>query len=76
MKLHQKHDDALDPAFSTAEVKCYVANAKTLKPKVQPHHVDEAEKMLKTSIISVKSSEIDLSDFQELNWEDATGNGD
>jgi DNA replication licensing factor MCM6 len=34
MKLHQKHDDALDPAFSTAEVKCYVANAKTLKPKV------------------------------------------
>ncbi|GAU45952.1 hypothetical protein TSUD_301610 [Trifolium subterraneum] len=104
VKVHQMCDDALHPAFSTAEVKRYVAYAKTLKPKVQPHHVDEAEKMLKTSIIRqdifsvlfsililelafgdnctfyflschVKSSEIDLSEFQELNREDATGNG-
>jgi DNA replication licensing factor MCM6 len=34
VKLHQKSDDARDPAFSTAEVKRYVAYAKTLKPMV------------------------------------------
>ncbi|XP_031372500.1 DNA replication licensing factor MCM6 [Punica granatum] len=119
VRVHQKREDAVTPAFSTAQLKRYIAYAKTLKPKlnsearkllvdsyvalrrgdttaggrvayrmtvrqlealirlseaiacshletqVQPHHVKVAVKLLKTSIISVDSSEIDLSEFQD-----------
>ncbi|XP_015868195.2 DNA replication licensing factor MCM6 [Ziziphus jujuba] len=129
VRVHQKHEEALTPAFTTAELKRYVAYAKTLKPKlssearnvlvesyvslrrgdttpgsrvayrmtvrqlealirlseaicrshleiqVQPHHVRLAVKLLKTSIISVESSEIDLSEFQEEN-RDSGNDGD
>jgi DNA replication licensing factor MCM6 len=34
VKVHQKRDDALDPAFTTAELKHYIAYAKTLNPTV------------------------------------------
>ncbi|XP_027942511.1 DNA replication licensing factor MCM6 isoform X1 [Vigna unguiculata] len=121
VRVHQKREAALAPAFTTAELKRYIAYAKTLKPKltsdarkllvesyvalrrgdtnpgsrvayrmtvrqlealirlseaiarchldnqVQPRHVRLAVKLLKTSIISVESSEIDLSEFQEEN---------
>lgn len=129
VRVHQKREGALAPAFTTAELKRYISYAKTLKPKltsdarkilvdsyvalrrgdtnpgsrvayrmtvrqlealirlseaiarthlenqVQPHHVRLAVKLLKTSVISVESSEIDLSEFQE-NREDGTGSGD
>ncbi|CBI29412.3 unnamed protein product, partial [Vitis vinifera] len=90
VRVHQKHEEALAPAFTTAQLKRYFAYAKTLKPKlssearkllvdsyvalrrgdttpgsrVQPRHVRVAVRLLKTSIISVESSEIDLSEFQ------------
>ncbi|PSS11062.1 DNA replication licensing factor like [Actinidia chinensis var. chinensis] len=121
VRVHQKREDALAPAFTTAELKRYIAYAKTLKPKlnpearkllvdsyvalrrgdttpgsrvayrmtvrqlealvrlseaiarshldvqVHPRHVRIAVRLLKTSIISVESSEIDLSEFQEEN---------
>ncbi|XP_023003527.1 DNA replication licensing factor MCM6 isoform X1 [Cucurbita maxima] len=126
VRVHQKHEDALSPAFTTAELKRYIAYAKTLKPKlslearkvlvdsyvalrrgdttpgsrvayrmtvrqlealirlseaiarsyletlVQSRHVRLAVTLLKTSIISVESSEIDLSEFQE----ETNGGGD
>ncbi|KAL2475151.1 DNA replication licensing factor MCM6 [Abeliophyllum distichum] len=119
VRVHQKHENALAPAFTTAQLKRYISFAKTLKPKlspearqllvesyvslrrgdtapgsrvayrmtvrqlealirlseaiarchldteVQPRHVRLAVRLLKTSIISVESSEIDLSEFQE-----------
>ncbi|KAK1693772.1 hypothetical protein QYE76_010469 [Lolium multiflorum] len=119
VRVHQKKEEALSPAFSTAELKRYFAFAKSLKPQlsseakkvlvesyvalrrgdstpgtrvayrmtvrqlealirlseaiarshleriVLPAHVRLACKLLKTSIISVESSEIDLSDFQD-----------
>jgi len=34
VRVHQKREAALAPAFSTAELKRYIAYAKTLKPKV------------------------------------------
>ncbi|TYH85820.1 hypothetical protein ES332_D02G295300v1 [Gossypium tomentosum] len=121
VRVHQKREDALQPAFTTAELKRYITYAKTLKPKltsearkllvesyvalrrgdttpgsrvayrmtvrqlealirlseaiarsyletqVQPRHVRVAVRLLKTSIISVESTEIDLSEFQEGN---------
>ncbi|KAI5650344.1 hypothetical protein M9H77_36349 [Catharanthus roseus] len=131
VRVHQKHEEALAPAFTTAQLKRYIAYAKTLKPKlkaearellvdsyvslrrgdtapgsrvayrmtvrqlealirlseaiarshldtqVQPHYVRLAVRLLKTSIISVESSEIDLSEFQEENRADGEGdNGD
>lgn len=130
VRVHQKHEDALIPAFTTAELKRYIAYAKTLKPKltsearrvlvdsyvalrrgdtapgsrvayrmtvrqlealirlseaiarshletqVHPRHVNVAVKLLKKSIISVESSEIDLSEFQEENRDDGNGGGD
>ncbi|KAL5158202.1 DNA replication licensing factor MCM6 [Glycine soja] len=129
VRVHQKREGALAPAFTTAELKRYIAYAKTLKPKlspdarkllvdsyvalrrgdtnpgsrvayrmtvrqlealirlseaiarchldneVQPRHVRLAVKLLKTSIISVESSEIDLSEFQEQNHDDGAGGG-
>ncbi|CAA6671505.1 unnamed protein product [Spirodela intermedia] len=119
VRVHQKREDALAPAFTTAELKRYILYAKSLKPKlssearrvlvesyvalrrgdaapgsrvayrmtvrqlealirlseaiarshldkvVHPPHVRMAVRLLKTSIISVESSEIDLSDFQD-----------
>ncbi|XP_020536006.1 DNA replication licensing factor MCM6 isoform X2 [Jatropha curcas] len=130
VRVHQKHEDALAPAFTTAQLKRYIAYAKTLKPKlnsearkllvqsyvalrkgdttpgsrvayrmtvrqlealirlseaiarshlenqVQPRHVRLAVRLLKTSIISVESSEIDLSEFQEGNRDDSDGGND
>ncbi|KAK8456847.1 hypothetical protein SEVIR_3G084700v4 [Setaria viridis] len=124
VRVHQKREEALAPAFSTAELKRYIAFAKSLKPQlsseakkvlvesyvtlrrgdstpgtrvayrmtvrqlealirlseaiarshlertVLPAHVRLAVKLLKTSIISVESSEVDLSDFQDA--EDGT----
>ncbi|XP_050224009.1 DNA replication licensing factor MCM6-like isoform X2 [Mercurialis annua] len=129
VRVHQKHEEALAPAFTTAQIKRYIAYAKTLKPKldsearkllvdsyvvlrkgdtapgsrvayrmtvrqlealirlseaiarshldkkVQPRHVRLAVKLLKTSIISVESSEIDLSEFQEGIHDDIDGDG-
>ncbi|KAJ0016522.1 hypothetical protein Pint_11724 [Pistacia integerrima] len=139
VRVHQKRENALAPAFTTAQLKRYIAYAKTLKPKlsmearkllvdsyvalrrgdtapggrvayrmtvrqlealirlsegiarshletqVQPRHVKVAVRLLKTSVISVESSEIDLSEFQEESRDDSragdngnarTGNGD
>ncbi|PIA37588.1 hypothetical protein AQUCO_03000272v1 [Aquilegia coerulea] len=132
VRVHQKHEDALSPAFTTAQLKRYIAYAKTLKPKlsqearkllvesyvalrrgdtapgsrvayrmtvrqlealirlseaiarshlellVEPRHVRVAVRLLKTSIISVEASEIDLSDFQEAGDGDDVpdGNGE
>ncbi|KAI3944829.1 hypothetical protein MKW92_013269 [Papaver armeniacum] len=128
VRVHQKHEEALSPAFTTAQLKRYIAYAKTLKPKltpeakkvlvdsyvalrrgdtapggtvayrmtvrqlealirlseaiarsyleyqVEPRHVRVAVRLLKTSIISVESSEIDLSDFQDIVNDDIGGN--
>ncbi|XP_062012222.1 DNA replication licensing factor MCM6 isoform X2 [Rosa rugosa] len=119
VRVHQKREEALSPTFTTAQLKRYIAYAKTLKPKlnsdarkllvdsyvalrrgdtapgsrvayrmtvrqlealirlseaiarsyleiqVKPHHVRLAVRLLKTSIISVESSEIDLSEFED-----------
>lgn len=34
VRVHQKREAALSPAFTTVELKRYIAYAKTLKPKV------------------------------------------
>ncbi|XP_057788956.1 DNA replication licensing factor MCM6 [Salvia miltiorrhiza] len=127
VRVHQKKEEALSPAFTTTQLKHYISYAKTLKPKlslearqllvesyvalrrgdttpgsrvayrmtvrqlealirlseaiarshldtqVQPRHVRLAVRLLKTSIISVESSELDLSEFQEEN-NDVDGN--
>ncbi|XP_047979842.1 DNA replication licensing factor MCM6 isoform X1 [Salvia hispanica] len=119
VRVHQKREEALSPAFTTTQLKHYISYAKTLKPKltpearqllvesyvalrrgdttpgsrvayrmtvrqlealirlseaiarshldnqVQTRHVRLAVRLLKTSIISVESSELDLSEFQE-----------
>ncbi|KAL8151527.1 hypothetical protein V2J09_021335 [Rumex salicifolius] len=121
VRVHQKREAALSPTFTTAQIKRFIAYAKTLKPKlssearkvlvesyvslrrgdatpgtrvayrmtvrqlealvrlseaiarshletrVLPRHVKVAVKLLKTSIISVESAEIDLSEFQTEN---------
>ncbi|XP_051131592.1 DNA replication licensing factor MCM6 [Andrographis paniculata] len=121
VRVHQQQEEALSPAFTTAQLKRYISYAKTLKPmlspearqllvesyvslrrgdatpgsrvayrmtvrqlealirlsealarshldkEVLPHHVRLAVRLLKTSIINVESSEIDLSEFQEEN---------
>ena len=36
VRVHQKKEEALSPAFSTAELKRYFAFAKSLKPQVCP----------------------------------------
>lgn len=130
VRVHQKKEEALSPAFSTAELKRYFAFAKSLKPQlsseakkvlvesyvtlrrgdstpgtrvayrmtvrqlealirlseaiarshleriVLPAHVRLACKLLKTSIISVESSEIDLSDFQDADGTNMPDNDD
>ncbi|KAL1833834.1 hypothetical protein ACET3Z_003485 [Daucus carota] len=123
VRVHQKREAAISPTFSTAQLKRYIAYAKTLKPKlsaearqllvesyvtlrrgdtapgsrvayrmtvrqlealvrlseaiarshlevqVATRHVRLAVRLLKTSIISVESSEIDLSEFQDGDFE-------
>ena len=32
--VHQKHEEALSPSFTTAQIQRYIAYTKTLKPKV------------------------------------------
>ncbi|KAK4564572.1 hypothetical protein RGQ29_006594 [Quercus rubra] len=130
VRVHQKREDALVPAFTTAELKRYIAYAKTLKPKltsearkllvdsyvalrrgdtapgsrvayrmtvrqlealirlseaiarshletqIHPRHVNVAVKLLKKSIISVESGEIDLSEFQDEIHDDGNVGGD
>ncbi|GJN35724.1 hypothetical protein PR202_gb24527 [Eleusine coracana subsp. coracana] len=130
VRVHQKREEALAPAFSTAELKRYIAFAKSLKPQlsseakkvlvesyvtlrrgdsapgtrvayrmtvrqlealirlseaiarshlervVLPAHVRLAVKLLKTSIISVESSEVDLSDFQDADDRTNVPSGD
>ncbi|XP_057535151.1 DNA replication licensing factor MCM6-like [Amaranthus tricolor] len=128
VRVHQRREDALSPPFTTAQIKRYIAYAKTLKPKlssearqllvdsyvtlrrgdaapgsrvayrmtvrqlealirlseaiartyleieVLPRHVSVAVRLLKTSVISVESSEIDLSEFnEEINDGGASG---
>ncbi|CAO2824193.1 unnamed protein product [Amaranthus hypochondriacus] len=128
VRVHQRHEGALSPPFTTAQLKRYIAYAKTLKPKlssearqllvdsyvtlrrgdaapgsrvayrmtvrqlealirlseaiarshleieVLPRHVAVAVRLLKTSVISVESSEIDLSEFnEEINDVEAGG---
>lgn len=34
VKIHQRHEEAIAPTFSTTQLKRYIAYAKTLKPKV------------------------------------------
>lgn len=34
VRVHQKRESALTPEFTTAQLKRYIAYAKTLKPKV------------------------------------------
>lgn len=34
VRVHQHHEDALSPAFTTAELKRYIGYAKSLKPRV------------------------------------------
>ncbi|KAK1423653.1 hypothetical protein QVD17_18959 [Tagetes erecta] len=122
--VRQKREEAISPTFTTAQLKRYIAYAKSKKPKlseearqtlvdsyvalrrgdtapgsrvayrmtvrqlealirlseaiarchlddvVEPRHVRLATKLLKTSIISVESTEIDLTEFQEENLED------
>ncbi|XP_031499690.1 DNA replication licensing factor MCM6 [Nymphaea colorata] len=126
VRVHQKQENALSPAFTEAQVQRYIGYAKTLKPKVsaearkvlvdsyvalrrgdaapgsrvayrmtvrqlealirlseaiarshlelqvKPSHVRLAVRLLKTSIISVDSNEIDLSDFQNDQQDEAT----
>ncbi|KAF8408553.1 hypothetical protein HHK36_004616 [Tetracentron sinense] len=50
VRVHQKHEDALAPAFTTAELKRYIAYAKTLKPKLS----SEARKMLVDSYVALR----------------------
>ncbi|XVE48413.1 hypothetical protein DITRI_Ditri01bG0000500 [Diplodiscus trichospermus] len=130
VRVHQKREDALNPAFTTAQLKRYITYAKTLRPKltsearkllvesyvalrrgdttpgsrvayrmtvrqlealirlseaiarsyletqVQPRHVRVAVRLLKTSIISVESTEIDLSEFLEGNSDGADDRND
>jgi DNA replication licensing factor MCM6 len=121
VRVHQKHEAALSPEFTTVQLKRYIAYAKTLKPKlspearkllvesyvalrrgdttpgtrvayrmtvrqlealirlseaiarshleilVKPSHVLLAVRLLKTSVISVESGDIDLSEYQDAN---------
>ncbi|KAE8706600.1 DNA replication licensing factor MCM6 [Hibiscus syriacus] len=89
VRVHQKREEALHPAFTTAQLKRYITYAKTSKPKL----TSEARKLLVESyvalrrgdttpgsrvayrmtvrqleaLVSVESTEIDLSEFQEVN---------
>ncbi|RVW91478.1 DNA replication licensing factor MCM6 [Vitis vinifera] len=48
VRVHQKHEDALSPAFTTAQLKRYFAYAKTLKPKLR------SQKLLVDSYVALR----------------------
>ncbi|KAG5516150.1 hypothetical protein RHGRI_037009 [Rhododendron griersonianum] len=50
VRVHQKREDALAPEFTTAQLKRYIAYAKTLKPKLHP----EARKLLVDSYVALR----------------------
>ncbi|GFS42922.1 minichromosome maintenance (MCM2/3/5) family protein [Actinidia rufa] len=50
VRVHKKCEDALAPAFTTAELKRYIAYAKTLKSKLNP----EARKLLVESYVTLR----------------------
>ncbi|KAF6135243.1 hypothetical protein GIB67_035314 [Kingdonia uniflora] len=50
VRVHQKHQEALNPAFSTAQLRRYIAYAKTLKPKLSL----EARKLLVESYVALR----------------------
>ncbi|MBA0683186.1 hypothetical protein Goari_024857 [Gossypium aridum] len=50
VRVHQKREDALQPAFTTAELKRYITYAKTLKPKL----TSEARKLLVESYVALR----------------------
>ncbi|KAJ0262680.1 DNA replication licensing factor MCM6 [Hirschfeldia incana] len=130
VRVHQKHEAALSPEFTTVQLKRYIAYAKTLKPKlspearkllvesyvalrrgdttpgtrvayrmtvrqlealirlseaiarshletlVKPSHVLLAVRLLKTSVISVESGDIDLSEYQDANGDNVDDTND
>ncbi|CAH8319350.1 unnamed protein product [Eruca vesicaria subsp. sativa] len=49
MRVHQNHEAALSPEFTTVQLKRYIAYAKTLKPKVIP----EKRKLLVASYVDL-----------------------
>ncbi|KAK9131601.1 hypothetical protein Scep_011129 [Stephania cephalantha] len=50
VRVHQKHEDALNPAFTTAQLKRYISYAKTLKPKLSM----ESRKLLVDSYVALR----------------------
>ncbi|KAH7569745.1 hypothetical protein JRO89_XS06G0259700 [Xanthoceras sorbifolium] len=50
VRVHQKREEALAPAFTTAQLKRYIAYAKTLKPKLSL----EARKLLVDSYVALR----------------------
>ncbi|KAJ4828463.1 MCM DNA helicase complex subunit mcm6 [Turnera subulata] len=50
VRVHQKHEEALAPAFTTSQLKRYIAYAKTLKPKLN----SEARKLLVDSYVALR----------------------
>ncbi|GJM94939.1 hypothetical protein PR202_ga11626 [Eleusine coracana subsp. coracana] len=50
VRVHQKREEALAPAFSTAELKRYIAFAKSLKPQLS----SEAKKVLVESYVTLR----------------------
>ncbi|KAL0684746.1 hypothetical protein Bca4012_051594 [Brassica carinata] len=53
VRVHQKHEAALSPEFTTVQLKRYIAYAKTLKPKLSP----EARKLLVDSYVDLRSGD-------------------
>ncbi|KAH9618631.1 hypothetical protein KSS87_022528 [Heliosperma pusillum] len=50
VRVHQKREEALSPTFTTAQLKRYIAYAKTLKPKLS----SEARKLLVQSYVTLR----------------------
>ncbi|RYR13277.1 hypothetical protein Ahy_B04g070362 isoform E [Arachis hypogaea] len=50
VRVHQKREEALTPTFTTAQLKRYIAYAKTLKPKLTA----EAKKILVDSYVALR----------------------
>ncbi|KAK2384593.1 MCM DNA helicase complex subunit mcm6 [Trifolium repens] len=53
VRVHQKREEALAPTFTTAELKRYIAYAKTLKPKL----TSDARKLLVDSYVSLRRAD-------------------
>ncbi|KAK8699828.1 hypothetical protein V6N13_018242 [Hibiscus sabdariffa] len=58
VRVHQKREEALHPAFTTAQLKRYITYAKTLKPKLNGASVlqltSEARKLLVESYVALR----------------------